>query len=87
MMDMDVQRQEEAQGSRNESSHNESTYNESQIKENAHKLPSIISLSAFRQLRIKDDNLLTQALKGIERAAIFTVRINRYQMLLETFAG
>jgi len=53
----------------------------------AHKLPSVISLSDFRQLRIKDDNLLADVLKGVKRAAIFTVRINRYQMLLETFAG
>jgi diguanylate cyclase (GGDEF)-like protein len=92
MMDMDIQRQEKAQGSHKKGSQNEGTYDESTSSESkingpAHKSPRIISLSAFRQLRIKDDNLLTQALKGVERAAIFTVRINRYQMLLETFAG
>ena len=49
--------------------------------------PDIISLSDYRQLRTKDDSLLSDALKGTERAAIFTIRINRYEMLLETFSG
>lgn len=49
--------------------------------------PSIISLADYKKLRIKDDSLLSDALKAAVRGAVFTIRINRYQMLLETFSG
>ncbi|MDP4599355.1 MAG: GGDEF domain-containing phosphodiesterase [Pseudomonadales bacterium] len=51
------------------------------------KYPNVISLSAYRLLRVKDESLLAEALRNTSRAAVLTIRINGYQMLLQTFAG
>jgi diguanylate cyclase (GGDEF)-like protein len=51
------------------------------------KYPNVISLSAYRLMRVKDESLLADALRNTSRAAVFTIRINGYQMLLQTFAG